>query len=317
MIKTPSLTVTVNKVIRTLGKKRKHELCSIPQARIMLDTSRKFGMPVTSAIISIVGTLTNSTSLIYFFKKGERKIGDKLLMLLNCIDLALCISAATMTVHFSSQPVHYDFASIAIMLCIYYILIDGTAYSTCILSVTRAIGIAFPFYEIRGKPLLIIGIVVFVVIELASYLLPIILFFETNLGGDDPITGLMRAHTVKTLLKLLVVVSATVVSIYKLIKKDTVQEGTEGAARNNKKATWTVLILSTLFIVFNVAFLAATAHIFQNQFFEQKPVHSLFAYLGMFIAIPLNSAINPIVYFFRINEMRYFFVQSFRGMCSN
>ena len=281
------------------------------------DTLRKFGVPAASTIISIVGTLTNITSLIYFLKKGETTIGDRLLMLLNCIDLALCASAASMTMYFSSPPVNYDFTSIAIMLCVYYLLIDGTAYSTCILSVTRAIGIAFPFYTIRGKPLVITGILLFVVIELASYLLPIILFFDTNLGGDDPMTGLMRAHTVKTLLKVLVVVSATVVSLYKLTRKNMIQGGTEVTARNNKKATWTVVILSTLFIVFNVAFLAATAHILLNPFFEQKPVYMRFAYLGMFIAMPLNSAINPIVYLFRINEMRHFFVQSFRRMCSN
>ena len=58
-------------------------------------TLRKLVMPAASAVISIVGTLANSTSLIYFLKKGERKIGDKLLMLLNCMDLALCASAAT------------------------------------------------------------------------------------------------------------------------------------------------------------------------------------------------------------------------------
>ena len=55
---------------------------------------------------------------------------------------------------------------------------------------------------------MIIGIIVFVVMELASFLLPIILFFETNFEGNDPMTGFMRADTVKTLLAILVVLCA-------------------------------------------------------------------------------------------------------------
>ena len=49
----------------------------------------------------------------------------------------------------------------AVIAVLYILLIDGTAFVTCLLSVTRAIGIVFPFYHIRGKLLVILGIVVF------------------------------------------------------------------------------------------------------------------------------------------------------------
>ena len=58
--------------------------------------SLKFEVPVASAVLSIFGTLANSASLAYFIKKEEKGIGDKLLMLLNSIDLLLCITATTL-----------------------------------------------------------------------------------------------------------------------------------------------------------------------------------------------------------------------------
>ena len=279
-------------------------------------------LPVTSAIISIVGTLANSTSLIYFLKKGERKIGDKLLMLLNCIDLALCTLAASLAIYLStimSEGEAVDSKYFAIVLYLYLHLVDGTAYTTCLLSVTRAISITFPFYKIRGKPLVIVGIAVYVIMQLTSALVPTFIngkrvdFNNSNFG-----TSLTKVRFLKTLLSMLVVFCATFVSVYKLTRKD-IPEGTEGAARNNKKATWTVVILSTLFIVFNVAFLAATADVYKDPLAaaEEKSPLLLSAYVGMFMAIPLNSAINPTVYLVRIEEMRQFFLQNFQKIRQN
>ena len=276
----------------------------------------QFGLPVTSAIISIVGTLANSTSLIYFLKKGERKIGDKLLMLLNCIDLALCTLATSLAIYLSTimSEGQVDSKYFAIVLYLYLHLVDGTAYTTCLLSVTRAISITFPFYKIRGKPLVIVGIAVYVIMQLTSALVPTFIngkrvdFTDSNFGNS-----LTKVRFLKTLLPILVVSCATVVSVYKLTKKD-ISEGTEGTARNKKKATWTVVILSTLFIVFNVTFLAATADVYKDPLAaaEEKSPHWFSTYVGMFIAIPLNSAINPTVYLVRIEEMRKFFLQNFQ-----
>ena len=63
--------------------------------------SVKLVLPVTCTALAIVGTLANGTSLVYFIKKKDKTIGDKLLMLLNLLDLLLCIIATVLTVGWS------------------------------------------------------------------------------------------------------------------------------------------------------------------------------------------------------------------------
>ena len=62
----------------------------------LLKDSLKFGYPAVSVVLGVTGTLANAASLTYFIKKEEKGIGDKLLMLLNSIDLLLCITATTL-----------------------------------------------------------------------------------------------------------------------------------------------------------------------------------------------------------------------------
>ena len=122
---------------------------------------------------------------------------------------------------------------------------------------------------------------------------------------------------------MLVVVSATVVAVYKLTRKD-LQGAAEQVDRNNIKATWTVVILSTLFFVFNSIILGVTAgavyFLFQvNEILEKEKEIVLvrlyyLAFSGAFFAIPLNSTLNPIVYLTRRNDMRQFFIKLFKGL---
>ena len=306
--------------------------------KLLID-SLKFGYPAVSVVLGITGTLANAASLTYFIKKQEKGIGDKLLMLLNSIDLLLCITATTVTCFMLTlilkdvdQPdIYYndnnlEYMSIAesytlYLLCgIYILLLDGTAFVTCLLSVTRGICIAFPFYQIKGKLLVKVGIVVFVMMVLSG------------IGSINSINRVMISRIVISSLMILVVVSATVVAVYKLTREDL--QGAAGMmVTNNRKATWTVVILSTLFFVFNSILLGATVVLFDyftalimlldtmgntQNYTEHDIEHYtaviakseftiVFAYFGLFLAIPFNSAMNPIVYLVRKSDMRQFF----------
>ena len=248
----------------------------------------------------MIGTLANLTSLLYFIKKKDKTIGDKLLMLLNSLDLLLCFIATIETAILSYLQGGKDrgvitYATLAIAIP-YFLLIDGTAYVTCLLSVTRAIGIVSPFYQIRGRLLVILGIIVFVVIEVLQL-------------------GFFWLHYPRLLVSLMVlftVLCVTILAVYKLTRAD-LQGATENVSRNNRKATWTVVILSSLFLVFNSILLGVTWFIFANPrsvLFELQSQPLTF--FGLFIAIPLNSSINPIVYLTRRSDMRQFFKQEFR-----
>jgi len=65
-------------------------------------------------------------------------------------------------------------------------------------------------------------------------------------------------------------------------------------------ATLTVLILSTVFCFFNVLYVTALV----QYFYLHRELASFDMYLGLFYAIPLNSAVNPAVYLVRNSDMR-------------
>ena len=177
-------------------------------------------------------------------------------------------------------------------------MMDGTAFVTCLLSVTRGIGIAFPFYQIKSKLLVKVGIVVFIMMELSGVI--------TSFLTED-IQGILISRIVMGSLMILVVVSATVVAVYKLTREDL--QGAAGRVdTNNRKATLTVVILSTLFFVFNSILLGAEVVIFDGKDARSTSKFVIsFAFFGLLIAIPFNSAVNPIVYLVRKSDMRQFF----------
>ena len=284
----------------------------------LFEKSLEFWYPAASVVLCLFGTLANLASLVYFIKKEEKSIGDKMLMLLNSTDLLLCICATIITLLFSAQVLQEDYENfiylflIAGFSLVYILLIDGTAYATCLLSVTRGISIAFPFYKIKGKSLVIVGIIVFIIIELIGPVSSVASFFAYS-GSSVILRCIMVSRMVTSLLIILVVVSATVVAVYKLTRKG-ILGSAESVDRGNIKATWTVVILSTLFFVFNSILLGFTmtgvVYAYDDELgLESFPFTSTF--FGVFFAIPLNSTLNPIVYLTRRSDMRQFFKQSF------
>ena len=267
------------------------------------------GMLPVCIVLGFLGTVANVASLVYFIKKGKKSIGDKLLMLLNSMDLLICFMAAIL-----SFMMLFDL-SIFFVMIVYLLVLDGTSYVTCLLSVTRAIGISNPFYKIRGKLLVIVGILVYIAMELSTHVIPILIVALTG-RGDFIQNEVIRAKIVMTSIIILVVLCSTVVSVYKLTRKD-ISEGTEGTTGNNKKATWTVVILSTLFVVFNVIVIALSIiNISEYEKETKSTIATNLQYLGVLLLAPLNSTINPIIYFIRRSDMREFFAQSFGKMCS-
>ena len=255
------------------------------------------GYSAVSVVLGVTGTLANAASLTYFIKKKEIGLGDKLLMLLNSIDLLLCITATALTCLL--LILRHDGGPTVLLLAIYMLLVDGTAFVTCLLSVTRGIGIAFPFYQIKGKLLVKVGIVVFIMMELSTFIIPAMLSAIVN--GD--LQELLISRIVIGSLVILVVVSSTVVAVYKLTREDL--QGAAGRVdTNNRKATWTVVILSTLFFVFNSILLGATLVAMNVNVTKFSIAYYNF---GLLLAIPFNSAVNPIVYLVRKSDMRQFF----------
>ena len=243
-------------------------------------------------------------------------------MLLNFIDLLLCMCATTTTIFISyqvgSEKDRNLFTVTIVLSVVYIILIDGTAYITCVLSVTRAISIALPFCRIKTKCLVMISILVFLMMEFSWLLGTLITNYLSPSGcSEDGLSHCMKSEylitrIVMTSAVLLVVVSATLVTVYKLTRKDLLGTA-ESASKNNIKATWTVVILSALFFVFNSILLGVTVtalHYISDPHeldHDQQTILYSLVFFGAFFAIPLNSTLNPIVYLVRKSDMRQFF----------
>ena len=71
------------------------------------------------------------------------------------------------------------------------------------------------------------------------------------------------------------------------------------------RATVTVIILSCCFCVMNGAWLSAMIMTVFVPGFQQLNAN-FFLYVGLLYAVPLNSALNPLIYFVRKREMRIF-----------
>ena len=284
--------------------------------RQLFINSVRFGLPPVSTTLCVIGTFANLTSLIYFIKKKDKTIGDKLLMLLNSVDLLLCICATVHTAILTYMMGDGDkpakmWISLMAIGALYYLLIDGTAYVTCLLSVTRAIGIVSPFYQIRGKLLVILGIIVFVVIEVLQMPTIVGIIFLNGMF----LQALPRL--VASLLVLLTVLCATILAVHKLTRAD-LQGATENVSRNNRKATWTVVILSVLFLFFNSILLGVMWQFFVESSHSTVNFNYGTQILFFFVhhlAIPINSTINPIVYLTRKSDMRQFFIKNFQKFC--
>ena len=138
--------------------------------------------------------------------------------------------------------------------------------------------------------------------------------------SEDGLSHCMKSEylitrIVMTSAVLLVVVSATLVTVYKLTRRNLLGTA-ERASKNNIKATWTVVILSALFFVFNSILLGVTVtalHYISDPHeldHDQQTILFSLVFFGAFFAIPLNSTLNPIAYLVRKSDMRQFFQQS-------
>ena len=210
-------------------------------------------------------------------------------MFLNIIDLMLCIVtlATSILLALSLQGNHELGTPYIAAIVAYILLIDGTGFATCVISVVRAIGISSPFYRIKGKLLVIVGVMVFILLEIIGVVVSIFISSDMLVIARMAITGLI----------VLVVFTTTLISVCKLCRagKDLNASGKD----NSRKASWTVIIISAVFSFLNFIFLAGIVILFLGE-----PIIAVFS---LFFAIPLNSAVNPIIYLTRRKDMRQFY----------
>ena len=271
---------------------------------------------IPSVAIAICGTITNALSLSYFSSKAKRGLGNNLLMLLNFLDLSVCLSglmkigverqnkAVKSKYQESDNPAEmlgeyeaWQTARVIAKLA-YRTVVEGTAFVTCVLSVTRTIKFCFVFYKLKKKfvTMAVVGFFIYLIIRetIQAYFQYFVYMKKPLDGYDIELGNWMRGTEIFIVIFILMI--SNILSVVQLTVTKNVADG-EHETEAKKRATVTVIILSILFTTFNSMLLTAIV-------LETIMKIDLSWDFILWYSVPMNSAVNPIVYLIRIQPMR-------------
>ena len=246
------------------------------------------------------GAITNILSLSYFLNKDRKSLASKLMILLNTTDALVCISALIVLILLVMAAVGKLPLHIFLITAPWFqLLVGATAFSTVLLSITRTISLLRPFYGINQKG---------IALSIALYWIYVLLiYFPLYSPMSEEVVDVYSMCELT--LFILIVATCSVICILKL-RSDRNMPNTD---QTRRRATVTILIISVLFCVVNMAYLSGVIY---SQFILKavaengtvENVAELFVTIlyTVFIGVPLNSTINPLIYFARKKEMRTF-----------
>ena len=178
---------------------------------------------------------------------------------------------------------------------IYVIFTENTGFATLLLSVTRCLSVINPMSRIRGLRVAV-SACIFIVYTTSRE----IIFYLIWIFARTTYSSQVHATIIASEIGLLVifVIVANLISVSTLLRSGNVAEQSREAGF---QATLTIFILSALFCVFNATYcISFVIHVYSN-----KPINDNVAlWFGAFYAVPINSALNPIIYFWRKKEMK-------------
>ena len=280
---------------------------------------------ICGGIIGALGTVTNSISLSYFIRRNEKGVSRGLFIFLNVFDLIVCVSEVlSLAFYYCEDP---DLCGIGklpfkVVFTVFDVSVETTGFATCLLGVTRVISVCFPFYKINGKVLTSVK-ATFISIEIVRAIIRV--YFFADLSETEislSLYGKIEYTVMIILLTLFILVNttSTVLLSWKLltdVKVDTDSNDNQDVARRNKvRATVTVLIVSGFFLFLNIFFCTA---LFLETFAVKHGVTTgvyVFVIIAIWLAIPQNSAVNPLIFFLRKREMRDYIKQLPRALRS-
>ena len=257
--------------------------------------------------VSLLGTFSNLMSLSYFFTHRSKKLGEKLIVLLNVLDFLVCLSIAWFYLfefYIHNAPLVTTFLNSS-----YLVFVECTGFTTALLTVVRTIVTYRPFYNPNNK-IVVASFVVFTTCVTFKGGLTIYfthktdeeVYFKFTLVYNCILVGLITAD-------LLVVFIANLLTVCELLKPDRYPKQARDpcSTKRSRHATVTIFILSVLFGVLNLLYVV----MLYNYVLGRETGSVFFRNLLASSAVPLNSALNPFVYFFRKTEMRRFFCRVF------
>lgn len=263
--------------------------------------------------LSLLGTLFNSISFSYFIKRRSKRLGNRLLMFLNFTDMIVTVSG-TITASLYYYLETHDEGQSKIVEKVYEALtvifasaLLGTAFATCLVSVTRALAMTFPFYRIK-KRYIFVSAILFITLNTVRQIVFVASGHVPEVRAIRKCVGLIGV--ILLLVIIIVVLISNIVSVCKLQQsRDCKDTRSKVKRENQKQATITVTLLSVIFCVLNSLYI--TGYIVNATSGSDKD--TLFYIYTVWVFIPFNSVLNPIVYISRKRGMRDFLTEKIRS----
>ncbi|KAL5249432.1 hypothetical protein ACHWQZ_G018326 [Mnemiopsis leidyi] len=264
-----------------------------------------------SALVAVCGTLFNSLSLLYFIKHDSEQLGSKLLILLNVFDLCVCTSSALtvfLELHNSARgPIESVSYALDVLLAVYVVAGESTAFSTCLLSVVRCWCLSLPFNRVTTRSLVrsTFCFLLYIVSREAAFV--VLTWTCQDYHGCGLATFEVVRHYL-TIGSMSIIIFLVVVSNAISIKKVISSRGSEDLVEVTKRAAVTVLLVSANFCLYNTSFIVLFCYFLKiphAQARGNKTIRVL-EYLTYRVFLPMNSATNPLIYLVRKLEMRQF-----------
>ena len=263
-------------------------------------------MMLISISISAIGTVSNVISLSYFVTHQSKKLGERLIALLNILDLLVCLFAAFYLAftYWQINAISQVFFHLS-----YFMFLECTGFVTTLLTVARSVSTYCPFYEPNTK-LVIISFAAFMSYTLIKegLLWYYVLVVQGN-GLEQFVKVYNYILLISLILDLTVVLTANLMTMWKLLKRGISRDSTDGPCSTDlsRQATGTILILSAFFGFFNLLYVV----VLFKYVLGKETISAMFRNVVVNAAIPMNSALNPFVYLFRKKEMRRFLYRIF------
>jgi hypothetical protein len=242
-------------------------------------------------------------------------LGNKLLLLLNFCDLMVCFTAlsASILIHIANQNGNdATRVSYLVSVFIYMVFFDCTGFATCLISVTRTIKVCRPFFDIRGV-WTGVSFLIFFLCSFTREFTCYYLFYIKPLQDPEVVTDYYPLIVSSGIIaSVLAVFSSTVVTTYWLLRKSKVKGK---VSENSIHATVTILILSAVFCTLNFIFVTTAVLSFSVKLELINISQSLIKHVKdvtSSLTIAFNSAVNPLIYILRKQEMRQHFVKMSR-----
>ena len=289
-----------------------------PTFEVTKSDSNAWIISVFSGLIGLTGGLLNLASLSYFIAREEKSLSRRIFIMLNAFDLLVCTALVpSVLLYFCTTPLR-AFSQLSYRVCyaFFNLGVECTALSTCLLGILRLIAIRFPYYQVKKKALVVVSMT-FIFLEIFREILRLYYFFldKSNLAFY------LKFHNAAMISVLTLAIAINSISSILLSMHLLGSSKRPGSGRNNsynkksmtkssRRGTVTILILSTSFLVCNSLYGISLYILISRRPGPQTPKPSapkrLLGNILLWSIIPLNSAMNPLVYFLRRKEMRNF-----------